>query len=229
MTTRKDDAVNERIRLVQRMLEYRGFEATTVSREARLYFIHGSKQKNRLHPRSKNEVLAAFPIDAEYSSSSVQRAVYSLASNAGHRKLPKGSSLTYIYSFAKTAQRLSDIQKAFQDKGNIATYHYEMIHTSVLDIDRRIFRSARKHKLVRESEFELAIGRSGKSVIIDRPLLMPEDSGIAQYLGARRGDYVEYERLTTGEVGPMWMLSVRKVSDIMKQKGLAAASEDASK
>jgi len=195
---------------VVEMTKYRGFSSVNTINMGKYIFVYGSNQSNELHPRPSLEMLVIISKENVFSATVVTHVLELAVNKATGIKLPRDSSLVYVYNFANTKKHTSKIKEIYR-KLKRTNYYLELLHVTAFRTNTPIPRQIRNLRLVREEEFVLAETKDGEPIIIKNPLLVSIESPVIAYIGGRLHDYIEFERLTWGEVGPLRQYCMRKI------------------
>jgi len=216
---------------VEDMLRYRGFETVERYHSGPYSFVYGGNQRNKEHPRPLGGALCVVDQNTTFASQDIGKTMRVLYVEALRRQLDPSSSILFLYLFQPTRIRSNTIERSY---GTILqeflhekpTYYLEEIHLSLLNVDRSLPRSTRRWTLMREDQFVMAYGRNGEGIVIDRPPLVMNECPWMRYIGGRPDDYAMFERLENMEVGPMWMVNMRKVGSRVESKIAETSSEE---
>ena len=198
------------------MLKARGYKKIDTLSAGQHIILIASQQSGAIHPRERAMCLVIIDANTVFAQSDVFKVVGSLYQQALLNKIDQDSSLVYVYQFLENTRHEIAIEEAYQklllgNKWETPSYFLEITHASIFDLEWKMPRSVRNVQILKESEFVIAMGVSGKAVIIDRPPKITGSDPFVKYIGGRPGDYLLYERLSNLEVGPLWMIVMSRV------------------
>lgn len=217
------------LRPIVTMLLYRGFRSVKVLSSRSPFMAIGYDQTQEGHPRPNAQSIVYVDPTITFGSVELQKSIRNIYGESVSRSLPPGSSMVYVYSFPPTAAHVATIEKKYESvlseiNGHEA-YYLEDIPISLFQVDWSIPRVTRNWYLRREDFFVMMYTTKGNPVVIDKPPTVITESPEIKYLGGRPDDYVTFERLESMEVGPMWMLTMRKIGRRTTDIGESSSQE----
>lgn len=208
------------VKRTARLFRNRGFKTVKHGKKGSNYIFMGSTQSQADHPREKAGLIGALLTSEQYSKDVITSTLQFLHGTMIKSGLDSSSSIMLIYYFPIADSKLEDVESIYsticQQSGHY--YYLEMLNVSILYEDRTAIRTTRGWKLIKSALSEIMIGNNGVPILVDLPPKTLLNDPTNQYYGGRIGDRYEYERLTDGEIGALWIPDMKIVSEDIRKR-----------
>lgn len=230
----REQAVHPDLIPIVKMLDYRGYQKVEVLKTSAsvgdYHLVLGSGQRYEQHPRPNAQALVLYDTEPGFTSSDVLKTIRILYSEALSHKLSADSSIIYVYKYPVSRVHSAAIERGYtnvlDEYKHEITYYLEEIQTGLFQVDWSLPRVTRNWRLHREDYYVIMYTQKDEPVIVDRPPLVASNSPEIKYIGGRPNEYASFERIESMEVGPMWIVTMRKIGKPVEAKIGETTSEE---